>query len=201
MRSLVILRPTLFKLNQLPPTATSFSAIRHPLKSPLQHQQSRTYALEEAMQAIKQTIAQNLGSDETHKLVPEDQQFELDQTPSLEGKVAVITGGSEGIGYGVSHTFLSKGISKLFILSVSKDVIDGALDAIKQEMGEEAANKVTWLQCDLADWHAVKETADKIASSTDRLDILVNNAARGIMTYQLTNYGVDRHVSKGALLP
>ena len=153
------------------------------------------------MQAIKQTIAQNLGSDETHKLVPEDQQFELDQTPSLEGKVAVITGGSEGIGYGVSHTFLSKGISKLFILSVSKDVIDGALDAIKQEMGEEAANKVTWLQCDLADWHAVKETADKIASSTDRLDILVNNAARGIMTYQLTNYGVDRHVSKGALLP
>lgn len=151
------------------------------------------------METIKQTIAQNFGSDESHKLVSEDQQFDLNQTPSLEGKVAVITGGSEGIGYGASHTFLSKGISKLFILSVSKDVIDGALDAIKQEMGEEVANKVTWLQCDLADWHAVKETADKIASSTDRLDILFNNAGRGIMTYQLTDYGVDRHVSKKGL--
>ena len=41
----------------------------------------------------------------------------------------------------------------------------------------------------------VKQTADKIASSTDRIDILINNAARGIMTYQLTDYGVDRHVS------
>lgn len=148
------------------------------------------------MEAVKQTIAQNLGSDESHKLVSEDQQFDLADTPSLEGKVAVVTGGSEGIGYGISHTFLSKGISKLFLLSVSKDVVDGALDAIKQDLGEEAANKVTWLQCDLSDWHATKETADKIASSTDRLDILVNNAARGIMTYQITSYGVDRHVCK-----
>lgn len=114
---------------------------------------------------------------------------------TLLGKVAVITGGSEGVGYGCSHTFLSKGISKLFILSLSEEVVDSAIDAIKQEMGEEAAKKVVWLQCDLTDWHAVKETADKIASSTDRLDILVNNAGRGIMTYELTKYGVDRHVS------
>ena len=62
-------------------------------------------------------------------------------------------------------------------------------------MGEEVAQKVTWIECDMSDWHSVKEAADKIASSTDRLDILVNNAARGIMSYQLTNYGVDRHVS------
>ncbi|KAL8826862.1 MAG: hypothetical protein Q9191_003534 [Dirinaria sp. TL-2023a] len=147
------------------------------------------------METIKQTIAQNLGSDESHKLVSEDQQFALEQTPSLDGKVAVITGGSEGIGYGVSHTLLSKGISKLFILSVSKEVVDGATNAIKEEMGEDVAKKVTWLQCDLSDWHGVKEVADKIASSTDRIDILINNAARGIMTYQLTSYGVDRHMA------
>ena len=146
------------------------------------------------MEAVKQTIAQNFGSDGAHKIVSEDQQFDLEQTPSLEGKVAVITGGSEGIGYGCSHTFLSKGISKLFILSVSKEVVDGAIDAVKQEMGEEVAKKVVWLECDLSDWQAVKKTADKITSSTGRLDILVNNAGRGIMTYQLTEYGVDRHV-------
>ncbi|MCJ1484444.1 hypothetical protein MMC06_004615 [Schaereria dolodes] len=147
------------------------------------------------MDAIKQTIAQNFGSDASHKLVSEDQQFSLDQIPSLEGKVAVITGGSEGIGYGCSHTFLSNGLKKLFILSVSKDVVDGATASIKKELGAEAAEKVTWLQCDLSDWKAVKETADKIASQTDRIDILVNNAARGIMTYQLTDYGVDRHMA------
>ena len=146
------------------------------------------------MEAVKQTVAQNMGVGGSHTLVPEDQQFDLDQTPNLKGKVAVITGGSEGIGYGCSHTLLSRGIEKLFILSVSEDVINNSLKAIEEEMGAETAKKVTWLQCDLSDWKKTKETADKIAKSTDRIDILINNAARGIMTYQLTDYGVDRHV-------
>ena len=146
------------------------------------------------MEAIKQTVAQNFGSDASHKLVPEDQQFALDQTPNLDGKVAVVTGGSEGIGYGCTHTLLSKGVKKLFILSLSKEVVDGAANALKEEMGQEVADKVTWLQCDLSDWHQVAEVAGKIASSTDQIDILINNAARGIMTYQVTSYGIDRHV-------
>ena len=147
------------------------------------------------MEAVKQTVAQNMGIGGAHALVPEDQQFDLDQTPDLKGKVAVVTGGSEGIGYGATHTLLSHGIEKLFILSVSKEVVDGSINAIKEEMGEASAKKVTWLECDISDWKKVAETADKIAKSTDRLDILINNAARGIMTYQLTEYGVDRHVS------
>jgi len=148
----------------------------------------------DAMEAVKQTIAQNVGIGGSHQLVPEDQQFDLKDTPDLKGKVAVITGGSEGIGYGDSHTLLSHGIEKLFILSVSHEVIAGSLKAIADEMGEQVAKKVTWLQCDLSDWQTTKRTADKIASETDRIDILINNAARGIMTYQLTDYGVDRHV-------
>ncbi|KAI9797816.1 MAG: hypothetical protein M1833_005319 [Piccolia ochrophora] len=146
------------------------------------------------METIKQTIAQNMGGP-AHNLVPESQQFDLDQTPSLDGKVAVVTGGSEGIGYGVSHTLLSHGIAKLFLLSVSKEVVDGAVSAVREEMGEEASKKVRWLQCDLSDWKKTQETADTIASETDRLDILVNNAGRGIMTYQLTDFGVDRHMA------
>lgn len=147
------------------------------------------------MDAIKQTVAQNMGVSGSHQLVPEDQRFDLDQTPDLGGKVAVVTGGSEGIGYGVTHTLLSHGIEKLFILSVSKEVVDGSIEALKKEMGEDIAKKVTWLHCDLSDWKQTVETADIIAKSTDRIDILCNNAARGIMTYQLTDYGVDRHVS------
>ncbi|KAL2055248.1 hypothetical protein ABVK25_004586 [Lepraria finkii] len=147
------------------------------------------------MEAIKQTVAQNMGIGAAHTLVPEDQQFDLNQTPNLKGKVAVVTGGSEGIGYGCTHTFLSHGIEKLFILSVSQEVVENSLKAIEEEMGPETANKVTWLQCDLSDWKKTKETADKIASSTDRIDILINNAARGVMTYQVTDYGIDRHMA------
>ncbi|KAK4694037.1 hypothetical protein P7C71_g3478, partial [Lecanoromycetidae sp. Uapishka_2] len=153
------------------------------------------------MDAVKQTIAQNMGVGGSHELVPEDQQFDLNDTPDLKGKVGVITGGSEGIGYGASHTLLSHGIEKLFILSVSHEVVAGSLKAIADEMGEDIAKKVTWLQCDLSDWRQTKNTADKIAKETDRIDILINNAARGIMTYQLTDYNVDRHMAMNHMAP
>ncbi|KAL8946966.1 MAG: hypothetical protein Q9222_006706 [Ikaeria aurantiellina] len=146
------------------------------------------------METIKQTVAQNFGGP-AHQAVSESQQFALEQVPSLSGKVAVITGGSEGIGYGCSHTMLTHGIKKIFILSVSQDVVDGAVKAVTEEMGQEAAAKIVWLQCDLSDWKKVVECANKIASQTDRIDIMINNAARGIMTYQTTDYGVDRHMA------
>ncbi|KAL9029155.1 MAG: hypothetical protein Q9196_002569 [Gyalolechia fulgens] len=146
------------------------------------------------MEAIQKTVAQNLGGP-AHKAVSENQQFALEEVPSLTGKVAVITGGSEGIGYACSHTMLMHDIKKLFILSMSKEVVDGAVNAVKEEMGQEAADKMVWLQCDLSDWKKVAETADKIANQTDRIDIMINNAGRGIMTYQTTDYGVDRHMA------
>ncbi|KAI4166712.1 MAG: hypothetical protein LQ343_007818 [Gyalolechia ehrenbergii] len=146
------------------------------------------------MEAVKQTVAQNFGGG-AHQAISESQQFALEQVPSLTGKIAVITGGSEGIGYACSHTMLTHDIKKLFILSVSKEVIDGAVNAVKEEMGQEAAEKMVWLQCDLSDWKKAKETADTIASQTDRIDIMINNAARGIMTYQTTDFGVDRHMA------
>lgn len=115
--------------------------------------------------------------------------------PDLDGKVALVTGGSQGIGYGCTHTLLKHNISKLFIVSQSKDVVSDALDSIKKEMGDDAPSKVEWLQCNLADWTEVAETARQIQSKTERLDILINNAAKGIAPAQLTSYGVDEHMA------
>lgn len=146
------------------------------------------------MDYIKNTIAENFGGAAQH-IVSEDKQFSLTEVPDLTDKVAIVTGGSEGIGYGCTHTLLSKNIKKLFILSLHQDIVDGALDSLRSEMGEAAASKVVWLKCDLSDWKAVTLAADKIAQQTDRIDILVCNAARGIMTYQLSVYGVDLHMA------
>ena len=160
----------------------------------------QTGTMASMVDAVKTTISENLGGS-AHKVVSEDQQFSLEQVPNLEGKVAVVTGGSEGIGYGCTHTLLSHGIKKLFIISLSKDVVDDALGAIAKEMGEETAKKVTWLQGDLSDFKKAKEMADKIAGETDRIDILINNAARGIMTYQLTGDNIDRHMALNHMGP
>lgn len=148
------------------------------------------------MEAIKNTIAENLGKViPGNELASAENQFSLEAVPDLSGKVAVVTGGSEGIGYGCTHTLLKKGVKKLFILSKSDDIAADAINAIKQEMGEETGNRVVWMKCDLSDWEETGRTAFEIANQTDRIDILINNAARGIMTYQLAKNGVDLHMA------
>lgn len=149
------------------------------------------------MQAVKNTIAENLGNQilGSHSLAPKDQQFSLGEVPDLSGKVALVTGGSEGIGYGCTHTLLSKNVSKLFILAKSGDIAADAVNAITKEMGKDKADRVHFIECDLSDWEQTGKVAFEISEKTDRLDILINNAARGIMTYQLNKAGVDLHMA------
>lgn len=147
-----------------------------------------------AIKAAQTTLSQNLGGA-AHNLASDSRKFSLEETPDQSGKVAVITGGSEGIGYGAVYTLLSKNIAKVFILSVSSNVIADSVQAIKEELGEEHGNRMRWIQCDLADWKRITEVASQIRNETDRIDILINNSARGIMTYKLTDLGVDRHMA------
>lgn len=148
------------------------------------------------MEAVKTTIAENFGfGGAAHQLAGENN-FALDQVPDLSGKVAVVTGGSEGIGFGCTHTLLTHNIGKLFILSMRKEVIDDALKSIEEEFGPDTPKKVVWLQLDLSDWKQTAQVANEITKQTDRVDILINNAGRGIMTQQFapTN-GIDLHMA------
>ncbi|KAG5661858.1 hypothetical protein KAF25_004097 [Fusarium avenaceum] len=142
--------------------------------------------------SVKNTIAENFGGPASQLAT---HQFSLSEVPDLSGKVAVVTGGSEGIGYGVTHTLLDHGISKIFILSLSEEVVKGAKKSVAEELGQEKADRTEWIQGDLSNWAEVKKVAEQIKKSTDRLDILVNNAGRGVMTYQLSSYGVDLHLA------
>ncbi|RTE83865.1 hypothetical protein BHE90_001670 [Fusarium euwallaceae] len=138
------------------------------------------------------TIAENFGGP-AKKLSTSE--FSIEDVPSQAGKVGVVTGGSEGIGYGITHILLSRDIKKLYILSMSEDIVNDAKKSFAHELGQEKADRVVWIKCDLSDWAQTKKVAEQIKDSTDRLDILVNNAGRGIMSYELTDYGVDRHMA------
>lgn len=109
--------------------------------------------------------------------------------------MAVVTGGSEGIGFAAVQVMLSKGLSKVYILSINKEHIDNATSYIAEELGQDKADRIKWIPCDVSDWVRVAAAAKEISDSTDRVDIMINNAARGIMTFQLTDYGVDRHMA------
>jgi len=147
------------------------------------------------METIKSTIAENFGGI-AHKVADEKNQFSIEKdVPDLSGKVALLTGASEGIGYASAFVMLKNNISKVFIVSLSEEVQDKATEEFRKQLGSEYADRVVWFQCDMSDLPAVTEVAKKVRDQTDRLDILCLNAARGIMTYQLTDYGVDRHMA------
>jgi FlaA1/EpsC-like NDP-sugar epimerase len=126
---------------KLTPTPFLRLSVYHITKqsAPVSFVRSRTYATS-TMQAIKNTIAENTGKvlSGSHNLAPADSQFSLEQVPDLSGKVALVTGGSEGIGYGCAHTLLSHNISKLFILSKEEGIADDAVNAIRTESGYSA---------------------------------------------------------------
>ncbi|KAK3680842.1 hypothetical protein B0T22DRAFT_485744 [Podospora appendiculata] len=144
------------------------------------------------METTKNTLAENFGGPMS-KLGTT--QFSLDDCPDLSGKVGVVTGGTRGIGFGIAYTLLRHNISKLYLISVSREGADGALKRIAADLGQDKADRTIWKQCDLSDWNKVKAVADEITNDTDRLDILVNNSGRGVMTAQQTDYGVDRHMA------
>lgn len=145
-----------------------------------------------AMDNIRNTIAENFGGIASRVGTT---QFSLEECPDLSGKVAVITGGSQGIGFGVAYTLLKNNIAKVYIISTTKDVFDGARRTVADELGQDKADRMTWMQCDLSDWRRTKQVAETIRRDTDRLDILVNNSGRGVMAPTLTDYGVDRHMA------
>lgn len=87
----------------------------------------------------------------------------------LEGKVAIITGATRGIGYMVAEKYLENG-AKIAIFGSKKESVDKALGTLK-EKGE-----VIGFYPNLNDPNEIKETFAKIKEIYGKIDILVNNA-------------------------
>ena len=89
---------------------------------------------------------------------------------SIEGKVALITGGSRGIGEMIAAGFLANG-AKVYISSRKADVCDATAKRLQEEYGGECIS----VPADLSNLDGINALADKI-SQDDNLDIIVNNA-------------------------
>lgn len=88
---------------------------------------------------------------------------------SLQGKVAVVTGGSRGIGAMITRGFLENGV-KTYITSRKVSELEAAA-AEFSEIGECVA-----IRSDLSTLDGVQSFADAVKDAEDRVDILVNNA-------------------------
>lgn len=90
----------------------------------------------------------------------------------LKGKVAVVTGGTRGIGYAIVKKYLENG-AKVVLFGSRKETVDKALASLKDE---NADWEVEGAYPDLSDAKKVEEAIEAVKEKFGRLDILVNNA-------------------------
>lgn len=107
---------------------------------------------------------------------------------TLNGRVAVVTGGAIGIGYEVSRALAHAGC-KVVMVNRKEDQGKSAMDKIKEESPEA---DVDWKECDLGNLGQVKSVFSELHDSLDRLDYLVLSAGINANQYGLNSDGIER---------
>jgi Dehydrogenases with different specificities (related to short-chain alcohol dehydrogenases) len=89
---------------------------------------------------------------------------------SLEGKVALVTGASYGIGFAIATAFAQAG-AKIVFNDIKQELVDKGIASYKEE-GIEAHGYV----CDVTKEEEVQAMVDRIGNEVGAISILVNNA-------------------------
>jgi 3-oxoacyl-[acyl-carrier protein] reductase len=95
----------------------------------------------------------------------------MEMDAGIAGKVAIVTGGSRGIGRAIVLLFAAEGADVTFFYRDHKDAADEVLAA-----GRAAGAKLTAEQVDIRDSQACAAAVERVAERCGRIDILVNNA-------------------------
>jgi NAD(P)-dependent dehydrogenase (short-subunit alcohol dehydrogenase family) len=95
--------------------------------------------------------------------------IQVDSLFSVRGKIALVTGGSRGIGLMIARGFLESG-AKVYISSRKKEVCD----SVAAELSK--AGECISIPADISNYEGCEQLAREMAKREQRLDVLVNNA-------------------------
>ena len=96
--------------------------------------------------------------------------------PNLSGKIALVTGGSRGIGRSIALELGRRGATVIINYLKNHDAAKATVEELKIQ-----GIKTTRMKAHVGDETAINSLVSKIEEQFGRLDILVNNAASGVM--------------------
>lgn len=89
----------------------------------------------------------------------------------LQNKVAVVTGGSRGIGKAIAEKFAAEGASVAILYSSNSASADAVVEEVRNAGGTAKA-----YQCHVENSDEVGKTIDDVVNDLGKIDILINNA-------------------------
>lgn len=102
----------------------------------------------------------------------------------VQGKIALITGASSGIGLTVAKRLAAAG-AHVLLVSRTEETLKEVQAEIQADGGQASV-----FPCDLNDMNSIDEVSKQILASVDHIDILINNAGRSIR--RAVHESVDR---------
>ena len=106
----------------------------------------------------------------------------------LKNKVAIITGGTRGIGFAIATTFLENG-AKVALLGSKKETVDSAVEKLSEKFSSE---NIIGLFPSITDFEEVQKCFAEINNKFGSIDILVNNAGisarESIYDYKISQF-------------
>ena len=112
-----------------------------------------------------------------------------DQIPGLNGKTVVITGANSGLGFQTALS-LAKKNATIIMACRNKEKAEKSMENILQLA---PSAKLKFVALDLANLSSIRQFANVVLSDYAQLDLLINNAGIGGISYGVTSDGFEKN--------